>query len=204
MQKLHLEVRELPSPKNSRRWRSVPQVFDVSVGAESRVIGEIPPNMVRILVDHELIASPVPVRHDVVIEGGDVPIVIAEPEAFPVSSRKIEYVLRTEAAAEMSVCPRLSEVIMRIVGATIVSYPSIVLGVDVRNVRMALPVHFHVVLGRRFGLLTPVRRARRRRSPCGSRTARGNVSAANRGMTTAAAVGPAAVLPKSSRANENR
>ena len=199
MQKLHLEVRELPSPNNPRRRRSVPQIFDVSVGAEPRVISEVPARMVRILVDHDLIASPVPVRHDVVVVRRNVPIVIAKPESFPVSAREVEYVLRSEAAAEASVYPRLSEVVMRIVGATIMAYPSIVFGIDVRNVRMALLVHFHMVLRRRPGLS-----ARRRGSPRGSRTARRNVSAANRGMT-ATAVRPAAVLlPKSSHANENR
>lgn len=195
MQKLHWQVRELPSPNSSRRWRSVPQIFDVSVRAESRVIGQIPPNMVRILVDHELIASPVPIRHDVVIEGGDVPIVIAEPESFPVPSGEVEYMLRAEAAAETSVCPRLCEVIMRIVGATIMAYPSIVPGIDVRNVRMALLVHFHVVLDGLPGVLPP----RRGGSARWRRTVRRNMSAANRGVT----VGPATALPKSSHANEN-
>src|SRR5579872_7369359 len=105
--------------------------------------------MVRVLVDHDLISRPVPARDNVVIEGGDVPVEIVEPEAFPVSSGKIEHVLRSEPTAELSVCPGLSDVVVRIGGPTIVSNPSIVPGVNVGNVRMAWPVHLHVVLGRR-------------------------------------------------------
>src|ERR1039458_7590036 len=75
--------------------------------------------MVGVLVDHDLIASPVPARDDV-------PEKIAEPEAFPVSSRKHEYMLRSKATGEAPVCPRLIDVIMRIVGATIMSDPLIV------------------------------------------------------------------------------
>src|SRR5271157_767787 len=111
--------------------------------------------MIGVLVDHDLIASPVPARDDVVIVRGDVPVEIAKPEALPVSSRKHEYMLRSEAAAEASVCPWLIDVVMRIVGATVMSDPLIVLGVNVRNVRMTSLVHLNVVLGR--GLLTPCR-----------------------------------------------
>ena len=110
--------------------------------------------MVRVLVDHDLIASPIPVTDDVVIERGDVPVKIAEPEAFPVSSRKVEYMLRSKTTAEMSVRPRLSEVVIRIVPATIMSDPFIVLGVNVRNIRMTLLVHGNAVLGSGSGLLT--------------------------------------------------
>ena len=73
--------------------------------------------MVGVLVDHDLIASPVPARDDVVIVRGDVPVEIAEPEAFPVSSRQHEDMLRSKATGEAPVCPRLIAVVMRIVGA---------------------------------------------------------------------------------------
>jgi hypothetical protein len=93
--------------------------------------------------------------------------------------------LRSEAAAEMSVRPWLSEVVMRIVGATIMAYPSIVPSINVRNVRMACLIRFHAVLGRR--LLAPGRgrSARRFGSPRRSRSVSWDVSAANRGMTAA-------------------
>ena len=66
------------------------------------------------------------------------------------------------------------------------SDPSVVLGVNVRNVRMTFLVHGNVVLGRGSVVLT----AGRLGSPCGSRTASRNVSTANRRGATAAAWAP--------------
>jgi hypothetical protein len=75
------------------------------------------------------------------------------------------------------------------------SDPFIVLGINVRNVRMTWLVHFHVVLGRGL-LLTSCRGrgARRVGSPRGSRTTSGNVSTANRGVSTALSPSTAASL----------
>ena len=162
--------------------------------------------MVGILVDHDLIAAPIPSRHDVVIVRGDVPVEIVEPESFPVSSPQHEYMLWSKATGEASVCPRLIEVVMRIVGATIVSDPFIVLGVNVRNIRMTFLVHPNAVLGHRLGL--PSCRFRSARSPGsrrGSRAASRNVSTANRRGFTAAVLLPTAplLLRKSSHANQN-
>jgi hypothetical protein len=64
--------------------------------------------------------------------------------------------------------------------------PFIVLRVNVRNVRMALLVHFHVILGRRLPGPGGGRSARRLGSPRGSRTVSRNVSTANRRMTAPA------------------
>src|ERR1017187_9942507 len=107
--------------------------------------------MIRVVVDHDLVASPVPALNDVVIVRSDVPIEIAKPEAFAVSSHKVESKLRSNTTGEMSVCPRLSELVMRIVAATIMSDPFIVLDVNVRNVRVTLPVHGNVVPGIEIG-----------------------------------------------------
>jgi hypothetical protein len=144
--------------------------------------------VVRVLVDHNLIASPVPVRDDVVIVGGHVPVEIAKPEAFPVSSRKHEYMLRPKATGEASMCKRLIDAVVRIVGATVMSDPLVVLGMNVGNFRMISLVDGNAVLGRGSGLLT----SRRGRSawstgsPRRSGTVSGNVSAANRGVPAAA------------------
>jgi hypothetical protein len=162
--------------------------------------------MVRVVVDHDLIASPIPVSNYVVIVRGHVPVEIAKPEALPVSSRKHEYVLRSKATREAPVRPWLREVVMRIAGSTVMSNPLIVSGIDVWNVRMTLPVHGNVVPGRGSGLLTSCggRISLRLGSPRRSRTASRNVSAPHR-RATAAAWRPTApsILRKSSHANQN-
>src|ERR1700683_3307766 len=113
--------------------------------------------MVGILIDHDLIPGPVPARDDVVIVRSDVPVEIAKPEAFPVSTRKHEYVLRSKATSEASVRPRLIDMIVRIVGAAAMPDPLIVLGVNVRNVRMTRLVYGNVVLRGGGGLLASCR-----------------------------------------------
>jgi hypothetical protein len=123
-----------------------------------------------------------------------------------VSSRKIEYMLRSKAAGEASVRKRLSHLVMRIVGAAIMSHPFVALDVHVRHVRMACLVHGDVVLGGRCGLLAACggRSARRRGSLRGSGTAGRNVSTAHRRGATAAALllAPLILLRKSSHANQ--
>jgi len=131
--------------------------------------------MVRIVVDHDLIASPVPTGNDVVIVRGDVPVEIAKPEAFPVAARKYEYMLRSKATGEASVCKRLIDAVVRIVSATTMSDPLVVFGMNVRNLRMTFLVNGNAVLRR--GLLASCgrRSAGRTGSPGRSRTACGNV-----------------------------
>jgi len=70
---------------------------------------------------------------------------------------------------------------MRIVGATIMSDPLIVVSVNVRNIGMTWFVHGNCVLTRGNGLPTLCRgrTARRPASLRGSRTASGEVSTAN-------------------------
>jgi len=157
--------------------------------------------MIGVFEDHDLIARPVPIRDDVVIERGDVPKEIAKPETFPVSSRKHEYMIASKATGEAPVCPRMIEVVMCIVGTTIMSNPLIVRGVNVRHFRMAFLVRFCVVFGRGRGLLA----SWSSRSLCGSRTVGGNVSTSNRLVTAAAwLVSALLTLRESSHANQNK
>src|ERR1700689_4466043 len=104
--------------------------------------------MVGVFVDHDLIAGPVPSCDDVVVVGGHVPVEIAEPEAFPVSSREHEYMLRSKAGAKASVRKRLSDVITRIVRGRSLAAPLVVPGVNVRKVRVTCLVRGDVVAGR--------------------------------------------------------
>ena len=46
----------------------------MDVGSEAHVVGQIPADMVGIVVDHDLVASPVPISDDVVIVCGVVPL----------------------------------------------------------------------------------------------------------------------------------
>ena len=170
---------------------STPEILYVRISTQPWIVCEIPANMVGVLVDNDLIAGPIPARNDVVIVRGDIPEETTKPEAFPVSAAEHENVLRAKSAAEASVRPRLIEVVMRIVGAAIMSHPLVVLGVDMRNIRMTLLVHGNMVFGGG------------RPASCRCRSARGrgtvgrNVPTPNRRWATAAAGLPASLRKRS-------
>lgn len=164
------------------------EIFDVSVGAEARVIREIPAVMIRVLIDHHLIATPIPFANDVVIVRGNVPVEIVEPEALPVASPEHKHVLRSEAAFEMPVRPGMIDLEVHVCAAAAMSHPLIVVGMHVRNFRMASLVCADPVLRRRVALLSSDWRRQVRRSgrPSGSWTASRNVPTTHRWRMTAA------------------
>jgi hypothetical protein len=161
--------------------------------------------MVGVLVDHYLIASPIPATDDVVIVRGNVPVEIVKPEALPVSPGKDKYMFPSKATGEASVRPCTIYAVMRILGSTTMSNPVIVPGVHVRKFRMASPVHGNAILS--SGLLTSSRVgiARRPGTHCLSRAVSWDVSAANVGAMTAAALLPTAppILRERTHANQH-
>ena len=74
VRQLHPEGRKLLLAQGLPLRGSAFQVLNVNVRTQTRVVCEVPANVVGILVDHDLIARPVPARYDVVIERGDIPV----------------------------------------------------------------------------------------------------------------------------------
>ena len=94
--------------------------------------------MVRVLVDHDIVAVPKPVIYEVIIVRSNGEISAIKPEAAPVPSPQVENMTATKAAIEVSMFPWMIEMVVRIVTAR-VSNPSII-RVNVRSVRMSRPV----------------------------------------------------------------
>jgi hypothetical protein len=92
---------------------------------------------------------------------------------------------------------------MRIVRAGTMSHPFIVLCVNVRQIRMTFLVHVNPVLGY-SSVLVPSCRGRGPGRRCGSRTASGDVTAANlRGVAAVWFAASSLLLRKSSYANQD-
>ncbi len=136
--------------------------------------------MIRVLIDHDIVAIPEPAIDEAVIGRSDAEEETVKPETLPVSSSKMEDMARTEAAGKMSMCPGLIDVVVGIVTAGIMADPFIV-GVNVGSFRMASLVRGKCP-GRLLSsgrLLSPRRLlspGRLSSSRCG--TMRGNMSAA--------------------------
>lgn len=59
----------------------IPQILDVSVRPEAGVVREVKARVIRIVIDHDLILIPEPVRGETYVERRDAPVEIIEPEA---------------------------------------------------------------------------------------------------------------------------
>ena len=164
----------------------------MGIRAEARVIGEVPPNVVRVVVNHDRVAVPEPAVDEAIIERRHAEEEAAKPEAIPVSSLQVVDVVVSDAARKTSVLERVIEVIVGIAGAGIVSDPPAI-AVDVRSIRMSLMVD----KSSRSAGIPPVRRRR---------TMRWNVTATNATasaarVTAAATLTAAAALPGTSGAD---
>ncbi len=126
---------------------SSPEKQDVHVSAQPNVIGQVPSNMVWVLVNYDLVRIPKPVITVVVVGWGNAEVEAAKPEAFPVSSFKPPDMVAAKATPEPPVLPGMVDVISDIITVSIVPDPLTVL-VNVRSVWMAFLVAIIAPFGR--------------------------------------------------------
>ena len=104
----------------------------VHVSAESRVVGQIPAFVIRIIVDHDVIVVPIPIINVAEIEGSYAEVKSAEPEAAGSSAAQAPHVTRSDSALEAAMLPRVVKVKSGIATAIGVADPFVIL-VDVRS-----------------------------------------------------------------------
>jgi hypothetical protein len=163
-----------------------PEKRDVNVSAQSRVIGEVKPVVVGVLINHDLIPVPVPVIGEAVIVIDDAEIVAAKPETFSGPALNAENMAAAKAAVEPSMFPRMIHVVVLIIAARVMPNP-LIIRVNVGCVRVPrLVAEAAVFLGpvlRSAILRSTVLRSAVFRStlldPGGSGTTSRNVPAAN-------------------------
>src|SRR5580692_311408 len=81
------------------------EVLHVNVGAQPRVVSEIPAVMVGVFVDHDLVAVPEPVSAQGQVKRGNAERPAVEPEAAGAASANAPYVPAAEAAGEVAMLP---------------------------------------------------------------------------------------------------
>lgn len=104
----------------------------MDVGAQSRVVGEIPAVMVGIFVDYDLVAVPEPVRAQGQVKGGNAESEAAKPETVGPASCNAPDVAAAEAAGEAAMFPGMVEMEARIIAPVIMADPFTVV-MDVRS-----------------------------------------------------------------------
>src|SRR5579871_583864 len=135
--------------------------------------------MVWIVVDHDLIAVPQPIRHIVVVNRGHAEIEAAEPEALPIAPRQMKDVSAPDAARESPVLPGMVQMKPRVVFAGIVADP-LTIRMHVRSLRMSRLVGKRLALRGRRGIV--------RRGLCRRRSALWNKTAGMARIVSAIAV----------------
>lgn len=111
----------------------------VDVLAQAHVVGEIPTQVIRILIENDVVGIPKPVGAVCIVVWSDGKVVAAKPEALRTAARQTPAMLRPKSTREMSVSPRAVDLVVGIVAAAIVTDP-LAIGVHVRRVGMAFLV----------------------------------------------------------------
>src|SRR5579863_1355689 len=124
-------------PLQSEPWLH-PQILNMDICPQPDVVGQIPPDVVRVIVDHDVIAIPEPVIAIVVVIRRDREKETAETEPRRTAAAQPPNVSRANWACEMAVLPGMVEMIVRIVASGVVANPLVILRVNVRSLRMAL------------------------------------------------------------------
>jgi hypothetical protein len=83
----------------------------MAVGAEPRIVGQVPAIVVGIFVDCDLIGAPVPIVAEAVVSGSNAEGKSAEPEAFPIAAFNAPHVAAPEAAGKAAMFPSMIEMI---------------------------------------------------------------------------------------------
>lgn len=148
----------------------------MDIGAQPNVIGQIPPDVIGIVIDHDVIRSPIPIATIADIVWRNREEEAAESEALWATSPKSPNVASTYGPGKMSVLPSPVDMIVRVAAASIVPDPVVVLGMNVGSLWMPS------LVGKRAPL-----RSRRRlmRSADRSRPVRRNVATADSALSTA-------------------
>src|ERR1700733_8645976 len=110
----------------------VSHVCDMRIRAQSHIIGKVPPDMVGVVVDHNVVAVPQPVIAISVIECSNREKETADRKSAGTAAVQSPNMPRTCRAGEVAVLPRMIEVIMWIVAAHIMANPTISLRIDMR------------------------------------------------------------------------
>src|ERR1700689_3495780 len=95
------------------------------IGGKSHVVGEIPADMIRVVIDHDVVAVPEPVCAISGVEGCDREEECTHRKSVRVASVKPPDVARPDGTGKVTVFPGMVEMIVRIIAAGVMTDPSI-------------------------------------------------------------------------------
>ena len=121
----------------------IPEVHHVNVRAQPDVVRQVPALVIRVLVNHDLVAVPQPSITESDVIGGDVEVESPEPEAVRPSATQMPDVAAAKSTGKAPVLPRVINVVVGVSWPAIVSNPFAV-GVDVG--RLGVPRRIGIMM----------------------------------------------------------
>jgi len=115
------------------------EICDVDVRSSSWVIRQVPTVVVRILINHNLVAIPQPVARVSVVKWGDAEGIAAYPKPISVSALNSKDVARAKAPGKPPVLKGMVHVKTMLVPSEIMTYP-LTVWMNVWSVRMIFAI----------------------------------------------------------------
>src|ERR1700688_3475465 len=111
-------------PQNMGHPQKLPsEIHPVDIGAKPDVVGQVPPHVIGIVIDHDVVSAPVPVAAVTYIVGSNREEEATDAEALWATSSKSPNVAPTDGSGKMSVLPSPVDVIVRIGAAGVMPDP---------------------------------------------------------------------------------
>lgn len=111
----------------------------MDVRSQPDVERQIPTDVVRIFIDYDAVAVPIPVVAVLILEWGCCEVVAVKPETVRTAASQHPDMPGAKSADEASMLPRMIHVETAIVATPVVANPAAI-GVNVRRVRVVVPV----------------------------------------------------------------
>ncbi len=108
----------------------------MDIRSKTDVVSEVPADVIRIVVDHDVIGIPQPIVTETDIVRSDGEIESAEPETARASASEPPYMFAPKPSGEATMLPRMVDVVIGIAPSGVMTDPTLAI-VDVRGVRMS-------------------------------------------------------------------
>ena len=130
-----------PLFRNDLSWRAIllSQILHVRIGAQARVISQIPSGMIGIVVDDNVVRVPIPAVDKTPVIGCDAEVETIEPKTAWPTAAESPTMTRSEPSGEAAMRIWLVQMVIRIIASRVVTDPCSAV-IDVRGVWMARPV----------------------------------------------------------------
>ena len=123
----------------------ISEVLDVNIGPQPHVESQVPAVVIRVVINHNLVAVPQPVIAVVVVSGSNIEIEAIEPKAVATATAQVPNVAAANSAGKVPVFPGMIEVVAGVVSTGIV--PDLfAIVVNVWSLRMPRRVGIMVLL----------------------------------------------------------